>query len=317
MSSIPRILTSEKFDLAISICGYETRARFLTEGCGVSARSHLILDYESDGHLSYDLNKNFFKSLPSVEWMSISEGNLVDKLKNHIDAILSRGEFENGDRSILFDISSCSRRVMANVFTVLMSGFYFNIQVYVVYSLAEFYLPPSEELPSHISEPVIGSLAGWSEDLAKSPCAVIGLGFEPGRALGCLDYLEIPEVRLFIPEGPDARFKVEVEKANKVLIEEAGSSVVFNYDVMDPQGAFEKMESLVSGLLRSYRPVIIPLGPKIFSAISVYLAIKLSPNICVWRTSSSPLDPEHDVFASGEVAVFSFSALRAARPLRN
>jgi hypothetical protein len=131
------------------------------------------------------------------------------------------------------------------------------------------------------------------------------MGFEPGPALGCMDYLELPEVRLFMPLGVERRFEEAVQAANSALIDQAGKANVLPYDVLDPSNAYQKLESLVHGLLPIYRPVIIPLGPKILAALAIILAIKMYPLVCVWRTSSGSGTDVRNRSAHGEVAVFT------------
>jgi len=180
-------------------------------------------------------------------------------------------------------------------------------RIFCTYALSAWDSPPTSELPSHISEPVVGDLSGWSEDLSKPPCAVIGLGFEPGRALGCIDYLEIPGVRLFVPHGPDVRFEEAVVGANKALFAEVGEGAVLHYDVMNPSDTYQRLESRLFGLAPRSRPVIIPLGPKIFSAVSICLVVQMLPKICVWRTSAGVGENTSDRTAGGEVSCFSIN----------
>ena len=288
------------YDLRIMTCGYETRASFVAKRHESGQDRTIVLDYESEGVFSYDDNKEYYLSLPNVELVAIHE--LSRALTDCLGELLNSQDPEV-ILKVLFDVSSCSRSVMAKVFLTLASVLGPRAEITCVYALSAFESPPQGELPSHISEPVVGDLSGWSDDLSKPPCAVIGLGFEPGRALGCMDYLEIPEVRLFMPVGADERFEAAVRDANAALIAEAGELSVLPYSVLDPTATYEKLESLIFGLLPTFRPVLIPLGPKIFAAVSMALAIKLLPQVCVWRTSAGSGSEVADRKASGEVAV--------------
>lgn len=296
--------TAERsFDVRIFVCGYESRSRFVHEGLNGDSPRNLILDYECSGILSYDDNLRHFQKLDNCEFVPI-DCNLGASIKSYIGNYISASDKPN-DLHILFDISSCSRSVMATVFLAIhaISGGKFNVSC--TYALSAFDAPPTSELPSHISQPVIGDLSGWSDDLTNPPCAVIGLGFEPGRALGCIDYLEIPEVRLFMPIGPDARFREAVSQANAALVNETDGTALLYYDVLDANGSYEKLESLVFGLMSDHRPVLIPLGPKIFAALCIVLAVKMLPAVCVWRTSSGSIAGVKDQKASGEISVFN------------
>jgi hypothetical protein len=297
---------SEGIDVFVAACGYEGRAWHVAALLAPTETSTIVLDYESFGILQYDLNRSKYAGLQNATFVSLKQEGLEDRILRSLEqAKCSLGS--NRGLNVLFDASSCSRRVIARVSVLLRSVVDLVSVVNFAYAPAKYYSPPTGELPSHISEPVIGDLSGWSDDLSKPPCAIIGLGFEPGRALGCIDYLEIPTVRIFMPQGPDFRFIEHVVKANESLLDEVGRDLVFDYDILDPARTYEKLESLVFGLMSRYRPVIIPLGPKIFSVISIQLAIELMPAICVWRTSSGDLTEPKDIDASGEVAVFRVS----------
>lgn len=290
---------SKEYDLCIAVCGYETRATYIVESrsdrCPI-----VVLDYGVDLH-NYSENRKIFDRLGATR-IDLNNSDSGAQLDGILESICLNSDSDVV--RILFDISSCSRKTMADTLLAIGRRLGGKASVVCVYALSDFDAPPTAELPSHISEPVVGTLSGWSEDLSKPPCAVIGLGFEPGRALGCIDYLEIPEIRLFMPRGPDERFQKAVESANELLVAEIGQTNLLHYDVMDPGDAFEKLESLLFGISAHFRPVIIPLGPKIFSAVSIILAMRLSPLVCVWRTSSGAGEESSDRKASGQVSAF-------------
>ncbi len=296
-------IVEQSFELAIATCGYETRASYVFKALAFETTRKLVLDYCCDGVLSYDLNKAFYLGLKDRDIVNI-DNQLSARL--HEALLLAAKQADPDARvRILIDISSCSRSVMAELLLAIADALPGRAEITCAYALSAFDIPPNGELPSHISEPVVGDLSGWSDDLSKPPCAVIGLGFEPGRALGCMDYLEIPEVRLFMPNGVDKRFELAVREANAVLITEAGSKSILPYQILDPAATYEKMESLIYGLLASFRPVIIPLGPKIFAALAMILAVRMLPRICVWRTSSGSISEATDRIANGEIAIFT------------
>lgn len=298
-----------EFDLLIAVCGYESRATHVPQAVSKNVSSIVVLDYESEGVLAYDGNRQTFGELGKVEFLSLNNARYVTDLRAALLRLMANRETETKVR-VLFDISCASRKLISKILLTLDRTIQSHLDLCCAYAVSEFYSPPLDELPSHISEPVIGELSGWSNDLSQPPCAVIGLGFEPGRAIGCLDYLEIPEVRLLQPYGPDPKFIDAVERANEQLIHEAGDSNLLPYSVMNPVDTYLKLDSMVFGLLDKFRPVLIPLGPKIFAVCCIVLAIRHSPNVCVWRTSSGQLGVPHDTKTDGHVAVFPVGALR-------
>jgi hypothetical protein len=292
------------YDLMFVTCGYEARSTFLYTEFQGDIKHLVVLDYGSAGIHSYDRNRELFEQASPVGWIDLKQSTQQSEIAGWIDVATSSIDQGAGLR-VLFDISSCSRSTMAKVLTVLALKLKCDVQLTCAYAVSAYFAPPEGELPSSVSEPVIGDLSGWSSDLSKPPCAIIGLGFEPGRALGSIDYLEVPEVRLFLPDGPDGRFADAVIEANRHLINEPGVTVS-SYHVLDPVDAYQKLESMVLGLLPRFRPIIIPLGPKIFAALSMLLALRLLPQVCIWRTSAGSGEEIADRPAGGEVAVFDY-----------
>lgn len=66
------------------------------------------------------------------------------------------------------------------------------------------------------------------------------------------------------------------------------------------------LASLVFGLLPRFRPIMIPLGPKIFAALSMLLALRLLPQICIWRTSAGSGEDVANRHAGGTVVAFDY-----------
>lgn len=301
-------LQESTIDILIAVCGYECRATHVPLAIKGRVGSTIILDYESTDVLSYNSNKEHLGKFDAVTFLSLQRSLYIPDFESCVGHVISAIEAPK-KLNVVFDVSCGSRRLISQILIALDRVCRERLNLFCVYSVSEFYDPPSDELPSHISEPVVGALSGWSEDLSQPPCAVIGLGFEPGRAIGCLDYLEIPEVRLLQPFGPDPRFIEAVEKANRQLIQEAGSGYLLPYSVMNPVDTYLKLESMVFGLRRQFRPILLPLGPKIFAVACIVLAIRYSPHVCVWRTSSGNLGAPHDTRADGNVAVFHIGSL--------
>ena len=292
-----------EYDLMIVTCGYEARATFVHGQFAGRADRLTVLDYHCEGMNSYDVNRTRLRAAQGSIWIDLVNHGSAEVIAETIKQQLAGLETDAPAR-VFVDVSSCSRRVLANVFLALAAPHGRRVILTCAYAISKFYPPPEGELPASISEPVIGDLSGWSDDLSKPPCAIIGLGFEPGRALGSIDYLEVPEVRLFLPEGPDPRFEQAVMVANRLLTDEIGQPL--RYDVTDPEDTYQKLASLVFGLLPRFRPIIIPLGPKIFAALAMLLALRLLPQICIWRTSVGSGEEVSDHGASGDVVAFTY-----------
>lgn len=290
------------YDIAIIACGYEARSTFISKEIVGEIGLFALLDYESEDEGSYNSNSEYFEHFKNVERINVSGQRDASRALEELLLRVASGRSKSDVINVLFDISSCSRSTLAQSLLALSRS---TVSVTFAYAVSEWFEPPVDEPASSFSEPVLGDLAGWSDNLTSPPCAVVGLGFEPGRALGTIDYLEVPEVRLFLPDGPDSRFKAAVTEANVLLIDEIGERTI-PYDIRDPSDIHQKLSSLISGLVPNFRPIIIPFGPKIFAVISMLLAVRSFPNLCIWRTSSGNDSFPKDRDASGEVIAFQY-----------
>ena len=298
-----------EYDLMFVTCGYESRATHIWSRFTGRVDHVVVLDYGCEGVHSYNENKSLLEA-QAFSWIDLRGSEVALRVTASVKECMAKiaGDAsscsDDAPARVFVDVSSCSRSVLANLLLALAAPHDRRVLLTCGYAVSDFYEPPESELPSSISEPVIGALSGWSHDLSKPPCAIIGLGFEPGRALGSIDYLEVPEVRLFLPQGPDDRFEVAVLAANRLLIQEVGQPL--KYDIRDPEDTFQKLGSLVVGLLPRFRPIIIPLGPKIFATLSMLLALRLFPQLCIWRTSAGSGEDVTDRRASGTVIAFDY-----------
>ena len=300
------------FDVVIVACGYEARSIHVVERYSGARSLLLAVDYGSFDLGSYNVNRSVLEREQDLQWLDARAAQFGDLVIERLTEALKLKQSEEPLR-VLFDISSCSRAVIAKIL-LAMKAVTSEIRLTCAYAVSQWFAPPTGELPSTISEPVVGDLSGWSNDLTHPPCAVIGLGFEPGRALGSIDYLEVPEVRLFLPQGPDKRFYEAVLDANDLLLSEAGRDFI-RYDIRDPLDLYQKLISLTVGLISTFRPIVIPLGPKIFAALSILVAIELEPLVCVWRVSAGEYEDVADRSASGEVVAFEYRFPKKSVPV--
>ena len=126
-------LAAQRFDVAIVICGYETRAAYLRKTIAINADELLVLDYRCDAMLSYDENKEFYESLSNRRFIDID-----DSLGEALSAALKNGAAgidAEARLSILIDISSCSRSVMAKLLLAIAETLPGRAEVTCAYAL--------------------------------------------------------------------------------------------------------------------------------------------------------------------------------------
>lgn len=213
---------------------------------------------------------------------------------------------------VLIDISCFTRRSLAALLVTLRrevqrEG---SLRIGFSYTLAK-YLPPSSILPSNKRVgPVHPSLAGWSLEPELPPAAIVGLGYEEGKAAGAVEYLEaLPNVWPFVPTSPEESYEGEVREHNKTLLSAIDARNISAYDVTQPGNLFVRIEALVSGLVSDHNIVLLPFGPKIFFAVAVLIALRRS-DVAVWAVSGEDDSTPVDRLASEFGASFSILMVR-------
>ncbi len=292
---LPEDWDREDFDLAIATVGYEERARFIFSERQPSAATKLACGFNSQQVFTYADNTRWFQS-NGFTVDHVADGLYFELIQRTLASI------PVGDRSlkVVVDISSTTRVRMAGLLTALRTFSKSPIEVSFVYALASFTPAPDEvHLNSHVG-PVTPEFAGWWEEPDRALVAVVGLGYEQDKALGAVEHLQAAQIWTFTPASEVGEYTPALLKANRTLLESVPPRQQICYRVQDPYECFAKLESLVYGLSREKNPVLLPFGPKLFSLVSLLVAI-LYPGLPVWRVSAERHENPVNRKASGFV----------------
>jgi hypothetical protein len=126
---------------------------------------------------------------------------------------------------------------------------------------------------------------------------VVGLGYEPERALGLHSLLDPSLTAVFLASPADSRYYQAVLETNDDLLRRLPDELRFEYPLHDPAATMQLIESLCSKLSSDYRVILASLGPKLFG-VECMLVTALRPELSVWRVSSgsgAPRDAEGDM----------------------
>jgi hypothetical protein len=198
---------------------------------------------------------------------------------------------ENEPLKILIDVSCMSRPLIAEVFAgLVIIAQTRDIQLQVAYSLATYAPSPLVwAVPNRTICPVHPAFSGWTSEGASAPLdVVVGLGYERGKALGAVEYLEPRHRWICVPQSPELAYLAEVKQHNKNLIDNSKGRVVY-YQVLSPVDTYFSLRSLVEGIARGARPVLLPFGPKLFFAVSLLVAMTVE-EVAVWHVSGESND---------------------------
>ncbi|MFN3259741.1 MAG: hypothetical protein ACE37J_04195 [Pikeienuella sp.] len=281
-------------DLFVGCVGYERRSiealkKLTSDRYNGEA---IIFDYRSGDLHSYRENIEA-ECLRSAELIA----DFCKLLKRLVELINLREQI-----SITLDVTSFDREKIA----LLLKAIFENKSR--VSSVTICYFPREFTEPSHRLDvvqsfgPVLPAFIGEASFSRESLALIIGAGYEYGRAVGAIDLLEPDRIYCLTPVGTDPRFEVEIEKNNLEFSFLEEGELLQRYDLMKPETLFYEVRRIVEFETHERNVLILPLGPKIFAAVSLIVALLLHPSVMVWRhsttTKSAPASTS-DARASG------------------
>lgn len=269
----------------VFICGpiHDERSIYLTNKISSNRPNVICLSIDSDFN-NEDLPKNI-KAIPA--------GKLTSVLS---EAITSEC------LEIALDISSIGPALMGEVLEVISdTSKLCRIKLYVGYSVSNYFAPENAVRINQSINVVSPFFSGWSDDQSYRTSTIVGLGYEPCKAEGALEYFDAKEQWIFIPKSTDEKYYLDVKSNNESIIDRLSESQhIVEYDVTDPAGTFSLLEQIISNLLQNTNPLLMPFGPKIFLFISMLQAL-CHPELGVWAVSSSSSEALRKSTPSGEV----------------
>lgn len=207
--------------------------------------------------------------------------------------------------TVLIDISSMSRPVMAGLITAMNEvASNRNLELKVGYTIASFSPPPKVLPPNEDIRPISESLAGWPNDTSAKTALIVALGYETGKAEGACEYFDASDTWVFIPKSPLVEYDEQVLQNNDDLIRRVSARHrAINYPVDNPAQAFGELASVISTLTSNSNPIVLPFGPKVFFIFAALLS-SLYPQMGVWHVSSDNSDAADDQIGSKHVVGF-------------
>jgi hypothetical protein len=307
---LPSASHISSYNLAISALGYETRARYCAERFRPHAARSVALGFSECQCLSFPENATFFRQ-SGFEVTIVDERNFVHAVKGIVEYSASEAARSERPLNVWLDVSCFTRTRLAVLFEeLLLASRGVPVRVDFLYSVAQYSPPDRDDLPLRHAGPVTDFFAGWSPALDLPPVGIVGLGYEQGRALGALERLEADDYWLLKPVSSVGEYSEALMKANEELLGFTPLARVLQYDVEDPFDIFINLESLVAGVERVARPILLPLGPKIFCLVSLIVAALHRP-CAVWRVSAGEPGTPTDRVPTDSVV--RLSVVRAAQ----
>jgi hypothetical protein len=299
------------YDALICTLGFESRSRALAEQLvTISSRPQIhAAAFEHRHDQSYVTNREVVEGIGA----EILEFDDEEFRQWAVDWVAGTDH-----RCVAIDISSMSRPRIAALVEAIQCSARPELQVDFLY-VPQIYQgpPPPSEAPTALG-PVSPAFAGWDADIEEPVVIIFGLGYEPIRAAAAIDALEPQLAVPFFPIGSDLAFVKDVEQANAEILnlESQGVTPARRYRIDDPFTCFAELDALLSKYLEreGARPLLLPLGPKIFALVCLLASAVHDPAVPVWRASAGQLEDPVDQIGEDTLVTLRVSASPIAPP---
>lgn len=279
-------VSKENFDFIICASGYEKRASyFYSKFCEINNHptERISFHFEDRKVLSREENDKFFKSHDFVP-KNISNSNLKQLIEIYSEIFSHTNDLSI---KILFDYSCMTKVMYAALlkYFEVSNGLFKEITIYFNYTQAIFSEPTDTKSNLH-NQPL--PLFPTVEMTDKRIALIVGLGYERGKAQGLIEYMQIENSDTYLfytSKANNENFFNRINDNNGYVLNKIPLANHFEYEIKNTTHTLNLLESLCNYLLsNNFRVIIAPLGPKLFSLLSILLTIKYN-ELTVLRVS--------------------------------
>jgi hypothetical protein len=294
-----------EYDLFVYSVGYERRSSHALR-LGLTGRRTLALCFEKNHVLSFEDNLAIAKSAGATIFTPSTD----DGVRGLVGDYLPSGALTF---RIAVDISSMPRQRIASFLLAFDEAAKRGVDVEMdfFYSPAAFSSPPLTPSSTLHAGPVLREYSGRLRRTSLPIGTLIGLGYEPQRAMGAFELLEPTTAWAFRPQGGDPRFTEALQTSNDLLLRVLGEDRVFDYKVEHALDTVYALESFVYAVQGSHRLVLLPMGPKIFALACLLVALSDEPDRpAVWRVGERVYSHVSDIEENGNLVGLGVTSLQ-------
>ena len=274
----------KSFDFFIVSSGYESRASFQTSKYSGTAGKKIALGFNVETEDSNRLKNDKFFSDNKFEIIIIDgedpKCNVLNEIVSKIISFSNMHEIVN----VYIDYSCMTKNWYAYL---LYSINYLReksiINVAFGYSHSKFVPFDGKQALNRVVAPLLGYC---NLSVPNRPTSLlIGMGDEPNRISGLQEYFDAIPYLFYTDASYNAEYSEEIKKNSIEIIEQTNKENIFPYPIHDLTYTYFLLENLCTVLLKDYRVIIAPCGPKPFSLLSMIVSLKYDNYIEVWRIS--------------------------------
>lgn len=290
------------YDLFLCALGFEDRSTFILRS-GIDAERRAAFPFNSMRVGAFRNNLQVARAVGA----EVHESESDDRFRALMANLLASATRAHESATIAVDISSFTRVRLAHIVKALeVASGSTRIEVDFLYAPARFSPPPTTVEGMLEAGPVTPEFRGSMRRVSIPLTAVIGLGYEPQRALGAFELLEPADTWAFLPSSDNRRYDESLQTANSSLLDLIPDGQVLTYNVRDAADTYYRLESFVFTMKTHNRLALVPMGPKIFALCCLLIgANHEAARPAVWRIGERA-QSVHESEADGHIV-----ALRA------
>jgi len=295
-------------EFLIYVVGYEERSGYIASSSKVLAESRVGLVFRSHPECWFD--RNYSAACARGDLLIEIEANR-ENLPELVNQAI-RGKLGSHPKPVTvgIDFSSMTRELMSSLLKYFFARMHHDaIQLTFLYATAAYQEPPVDAGPYVDFQPLSGC-EGWTQHPERPLSSILGLGYEADQAIGTVEYLDPSGIWAFVPNGEDPRFRRDLDRANSALWPILETSHRLDYSISNPYHLYAELRGLVETLAQRSRVILVPGGPKIFSALALLVKLEIGDEVSVWRASTHGFRDIRDVQPSGVIARFDYPKQR-------
>lgn len=300
----------QEYDVFFGFLCSEVRSTHVLARAQDRCVRRVMFYFNNSGPAETDRYRTWAKRVEAVE-LNAKDGRLTDTaLEDEVVKLLNVVPSGRLPR-VLIDISSMPRVVMAALLTSIFdSTGEVAVELTVAYCLAKYVPPPSQHSTNVRVRPVHPRFTGFATNPGLPVASVVGLGYEKGKALGAVEYIQSADWWVFVPTSEETRYIRKVKDHNGTILNVVKDEQKFEYSVHSPLTVLTRLESLVADLSRTYKPVLLPFGPKIFFFCALLTAL-VHRSTAIWDVIGEPKISRHEVNPSPYVMCMKMELAQA------
>jgi hypothetical protein len=288
-----------RYDILIATCGYERRSSYICR-LGIEGDLKFAIIYPDTNGGSYLENRSLYTD---AAWTLTSLEEVLLKAESSMAQ-------QTAPLKVGIDISSMPRHVIGRIVEWMLSSTSTSkrggaISYYFLYCPGEFSSSAqAAQRDGALSAAPISPFFAGELRMPSIPIGLIlGLGLEPHRAFGVMEFLEPAKVWLFAGRSGDIRFLDAASSVHESLLDSFDEDDLYSYDVRSLEMTYSMLESLCFSSGRDYRLLMAPSGPKIFSlACFLVAARRVDDRPAVWRVGNANAMVPMEVVEAGDVS---------------